>query len=60
MDDKLSHLHNSTDELKSTFTYFFQDKIGDFMHGVARQFMAAYVTDHETRPKRLEKNAGIQ
>ena len=54
MDAKLSHLHNSTGELKSTFTYF-QDEIGDFM-----KHMAEYVTDHKTRLKCLGKNAGIQ
>ena len=53
MDAKISHLHNTTGEMKNSFGDF-QEEMSEFM-----KFMAEYVTDHEQRLKRLEKNAGI-
>lgn len=54
LDAKVSLLHQTTGELKEG-TNDLKEEMGDFM-----QFMAEYVTDHEARLKRLEKNAGIQ
>ena len=53
LDAKVSLLHQTTGELKAT-TNDLKEEVGDFM-----QFMAEYVTDHEARLQRLEKNAGL-
>ena len=53
MDAKISHLHDATGQVKSTFGEF-KGEISDFM-----QFMAKQVSDHENRITRLEKNAGL-